>query len=138
MNRLKERFRRFMIGRYGLDQLGSFLNTVVLVLIILSIFFRRGLLSILLNTLVIVLLILLYARVFSKNFNRRYKENEAFMRLRFRVSESWKKWKFKWEESRKYRIFRCPNCRQKVRIPRGHGKVSIHCPKCGTDFIKRS
>ncbi len=85
-----------------------------------------------------IVLIILYARMFSKNINKRYQENEAFLRRQFYVSEWWKKWKFRFQESRKYHIYRCPNCKQKVRVPRGRGRISIHCPKCGTDFIKKS
>ena len=35
-------------------------------------------------------------------------------------------------------LYRCPSCGQKVRVPRGKGRISIHCPKCQRDFIKRT
>mgnify|MGYP007042473262 FL=1 len=47
-----------------------------------------------------IVLIILYARMFSKNINKRYQENEAFLRRQFYVSEWWKKWKFRYQESR--------------------------------------
>ena len=37
-----------------------------------------------------------------------------------------------------YRYFKCPHCRQSIRVPRGRGRISITCPKCGTSFIKKS
>ena len=86
----------------------------------------------------LAVIILLYFRMFSRNVNRRWQENQAYLRMQFYVSEYFKKLRFRFSEGRKYRIFKCPSCGQKVRIPRGHGRVSIHCPKCGTDFIKRS
>ena len=42
------------------------------------------------------------------------------------------------EERRKYKVFICPTCKQKLRVPRGKGKISISCPKCGTSFIKKT
>ena len=39
---------------------------------------------------------------------------------------------------KEHRIFRCPNCDQRVRVPRGRGKIEITCPRCGHKFIKRS
>ena len=36
------------------------------------------------------------------------------------------------------RYFRCPNCKQKVRVPKGKGTIEIRCPKCNTKFIKRT
>lgn len=138
MNRIREKFQRFMIGRYGMDQLGQFMMTVVLVLIVINVFIRAYLPSMILDTLELAGLIAMYFRMFSKNIGKRYQENQAYMGMRFYVTEYWRKLKFRFTEGRKYHIFKCPSCKQKIRIPRGHGKVSIHCPKCGNDFIKKT
>ena len=138
MNRVREKFQRFMIGRYGMDQLGQFMVWAVLVLIVINLFVRASLPSTILDTLELVGLITMYFRMFSKNVGKRYQENQVFLRMRFYVTEYWRKVKFSFTQGRKYRIFKCPNCGQKIRIPRGHGKVSIHCPKCKTDFIKKT
>ena len=138
MNRFREKLQRFMIGRYGMDQLGRFLFKVLCVLVVLNVFVRFGVLALAVNVLELAVIVLLYFRMFSKNVNRRWQENQAYLRMQFYVSEYFKRLRFRFTEGRKYRIFPCPGCGQKVRIPRGHGKVSIHCPKCGTDFIKKS
>ena len=83
-------------------------------------------------------IVFLYFRMFSRNISKRYQENQAFLRMTFRVREPLKKWQFRFRESRQYHIYKCPSCGQKIRIPRGRDRVSIHCPKCGTDFIKKS
>ena len=41
-------------------------------------------------------------------------------------------------QSKTHRFFRCPKCRQTVRVPRGKGKIRITCPKCGEVFVKKS
>ena len=138
MNRFREKLQRFMIGRYGMDQLGRLLFKVLCVLVVLNLFVRFGVLALAVNVLELAVIVLLYFRMFSKNVNRRWQENQAYLRMQFYVSEYFKRLRFRFTEGRKYRIFKCPGCGQKVRIPRGHGKVSIHCPKCGTDFIKKS
>ena len=138
MNRFREKLQRFMIGRYGMDQLGRVLFKVLCVLVVLNLFVRFGPMALAVNVLELAVILLLYFRMFSKNVNRRWQENQAYLRMQFYVSEYFKKLRFRFTEGRKYRIFKCPGCGQKVRIPRGHGKVSIHCPKCGADFIKRS
>ena len=134
LKRWREKFLRFMVGRYGMDQLNQFLTYVILVLLIANIFFH----SVILDLAVLVLIVILYLRMFSKNINRRWQENQRYLSWQFKVSQWMQKWKFRFTEGRKYKIFKCPQCGQKVRIPRGHGKVSIHCPKCGNDFIKRT
>ena len=95
LNRLRQQFQRFMIGRYGMDQFGRFLSGVLLALIIFNLLIPAALPSRILWALEWIVLIILYARMFSKNINKRYQENEAFLRRQFYVSEWWKKWKFR-------------------------------------------
>lgn len=134
MERLREKFRHFMTGRYGMDQLGQFLSGLLFVVILLNLFTR----SRLLEFVALAGLFYLYFRMFSKNIGKRYQENQAFLTLRFRITEKFRQWKLKANDQKTHHIYKCPNCKQKIRIPKGHGKVSIHCPKCGTDFIRKS
>ncbi len=138
MQTLKEKFQRFMIGRYGADQLGRFLSLTVVILAAVSFFIRSYWLGSLIRSVLLVLLAILYFRIFSKNITRRSQENNAYLRLHFHAAERLKKWRFQLDERRKYKIFSCPECGQKIRIPRNHGRVSIHCPKCSHDFIRNT
>lgn len=42
------------------------------------------------------------------------------------------------EEEKKYKVFECPNCKTKLRVPRGKGKVRITCRNCGEKFEGRT
>ena len=39
-----------------------------------------------------------------------------------------------------HRVYICPNksCGQKIRVPKGKGKIEITCPKCGTEVCKEN
>ena len=65
-----ERFKRFMYGRYGIDQFSKFLLVVSIVLLFISTIFRNGLLYLL----ALAIMIYLYIRCFSKNYEKRYAE----------------------------------------------------------------
>lgn len=134
MNQFRERLARFMSGRYGTDKLGRFLLGAAMVLLIAGVFIR----GIWVDGIVLALLILSYFRMFSKNIGKRFAENQKFERISFHFTETFRKWSFKLHQAREYHIYKCPNCKQKIRVPRGKGKISIHCPKCSTDFIKKS
>lgn len=134
MSQFRERFSRFMIGRYGADKLSRFLIGFTFALIIAGIFIR----SYWVDIAALFLMVLSYFRMFSRNIGKRFEENQKFERISFRVTEFFKKWRFKFQQMRQYHIYKCPSCGQKIRIPRGKGKVSVHCPKCSTDFIKKS
>ncbi len=84
MNNLKDKFRRFMVGRYGTDELNRFILTVVLAMVICNLFIRSGPLI----WAELLLLLLSYIRMFSKNTGARFKENQGFLNLRFRAQEN--------------------------------------------------
>lgn len=134
MGKFREKLRQFMIGRYGMDQMNQFLMYAVLILILINIFARSRILELL----DVAGLVYMYFRMLSRNVGRRYRENQAFIRHTFKVKERMNQLKFWTGEGRKFHIYKCPVCGQKVRVPRGRGKISIHCPKCGTDFVKKS
>lgn len=131
---LKEKFTHFMQGRNGFDQLTQFLNMVVLIIFIISLFTKWAPLY----YLAIALLIYMYFRVFSKNTPKRYEENQKFCNLRYDAAIKWNNMKKEWEQRKIYRFYRCPICNQKVRVPKGRGKICITCPKCRAEFVKKS
>ena len=77
LNRLRDKFQRFMIGRYGMDQLGQFMVSAVLVVIVVNLFVRAALPSMILNMLELAGLFAMYFRMFSKNVGQRYQENQT-------------------------------------------------------------
>ena len=131
---MKERMQRFMAGRYGNDQLNQFIFIVAIISRVLEIITRQSLCY----TLTLVLLILAYVRVFSRNINKRYEENMKFLQKKDAILNKFRKQKYYAAQRRNFHIYTCPQCKQKIRIPKGKGKISITCPKCRTSFIKKS
>lgn len=43
-----------------------------------------------------------------------------------------------WAEIRKYKYLICPQCAQRLRVPRGMGKLRVTCTRCGNRFETRS
>lgn len=126
-------FQRFMSGRYGNDSLNVFLCICSLVLLVLGMF-----LSGILYYVGIALLIWSYYRMLSRNTQKRYAENLKYLSLKNRASAWASQRRVRFAQRGVYRYFRCPCCRQEIRIPKGRGRVSITCPKCKTQFIKKS
>lgn len=130
---MREKFYRFMQGRYGNDQFNHFLMILSLAVMILSILWKPQLYLI-----AIALLAWGYYRMFSKKVYSRAVENQKYLSVREKVLGRLRREKNLLEQRKTYHIYKCPGCGQKVRIPRGKGRVEVHCPKCGKDFIKRS
>lgn len=133
--RFGDSVRKFMYGRYGSDQL----NIVILITAIaisltnslLSLIFRNffvymRIINPVLYLLMLALLGLGIFRMLSRNIYARQKENRKFRQILTCLKD------------RKNRYYRCPKCKQIVRVPRGRGKINITCPKCGERFIRKS
>ncbi len=131
---MRERLMRFMAGRYGPDQLSKFLNVLVMVLLIVSMFTRLGILY----WFALALLIYCYFRIFSRNHQRRYAENARYLKMTAKFRNSFQVWQRDAKTRKTHHIYRCPSCRQKIRVPKGKGKIAIRCPKCSIEFIKKS
>lgn len=123
-----------MIGRYGVDQFNRFLLGLSVVLLLLSSIFGRGFLYFT----SILVLIFSYYRIFSKNFSQRTKENNTYLYYNDKLVGLFKRGKNNTSQRINYHLYKCPKCKQKIRIPRGKGKIVITCPKCGTEFMKKS
>lgn len=131
---MRDKIYRFMQGRYGTDDFYKFLFWVALIGIVINWFFKSQLLSF------AVTLILVYAmyRVLSKNHSARYAENQRYLQVTAKIRYWFEQQKKLMEERKYHHIYTCPKCRQKIRIPKGKGKIMIRCPKCHHEFQKRS
>ena len=131
---MRDKIYRFMQGRYGTDDFYKFLFWVALIGIVINWFFKSQVLSF------AVTLILVYAmyRVLSKNHSARYAENQRYLQATAKIRYWFDQQKKLMEERKYHHIYTCPKCRQKIRIPKGKGKIMIRCPKCHHEFQKRS
>lgn len=135
---MKEKLVRFMQGRYGVDTFSKFLLVLGLVVVLLSSFFAGKTVGTICYVLGWVLIIYCYFRMFSKNVTKRYAENQSFMARTYKIRCFFQRQKNLFKQRKAYHIYKCPGCGQKIRIPRGKGKIEVRCPKCSNTFIKKS
>ncbi|NLL76846.1 MAG: hypothetical protein GX235_06325 [Clostridiales bacterium] len=134
---MRENLMRFMQGRYGSygpDSLNRFLLAGALVAMIVSLFTRWNFLY----GIALVILIYSYFRMLSRNYTRRYAENQMFLKYTAGIRGFIMKQKNVMNQRKTHHIYKCPGCKQKIRVPKGKGKIAIRCPKCSTEFIKKS
>ena len=129
-----QKLREFMYGRYGTDQLSFALIGGGFAFYVLYVFTRSRLLYLV----SLVLYGIAVFRTLSKNHTKRRIENQKFMNLWYKLKNKWVGIRADFEERKTYKHFKCPRCGQKIRIPRGRGKVEICCPKCSNKFIKKA
>ena len=126
MGKFSSRVRRFMEGRYGTDKLNIFLLRTAFVLMLVDLFMPLGTLKLIFWLLPMALMTVSILRSLSRNIYRRYEENRKYLQLMDMAKD------------RHHRYYNCPKCRQRVRVPRGKGKISITCPKCRERFVKKT
>ncbi len=134
---MKQRLQRFMQGRYGADQLSRALIYLVLLLFIIPIF-TRGWVDVICTGLGWLGWIFVMYRMFSKNYSKRWAENQKYLSFVNRIKGNFYRQKSYAQQRKTHHIYKCPGCGQKIRIPKGKGKIEIRCPKCRTTFVKRS
>lgn len=153
---MREKLARFMYGRYGADNLNNMLFYLALLLCFTEVFIN----SRALNLAVWICLFLSLYRSFSRDYAKRSLENQKFLQLLDRFpswfprfnnrSMGYSQGSYGYGYDQGYarprkaardktkKIYKCPSCKQKVRVPKGKGKIMITCPKCHTEFQKRT
>ena len=130
---MREKLMRFMQGRYGIDQLNSFLMIVCVICFIVNMFIG----SIVLTFIAYGTWLFVIFRMFSKNIYARNRENDKYLNF-FSPLSRWLKLKLMSKQDPSNKYFSCPKCKQMVRVPKGHGTVVVTCPNCQNKFEKRT
>ena len=130
---MRNAIQRFMYGRYGNDQFGHFLIGLGLVLILLEALTGFGLLTLLADVAVFYALF----RMLSRNTYKRREENAKFLK-KANPAIKWLRLQQTIRKDKDHRYFKCPNCAQYLRVPRGKGKITVTCRSCGASFQEKS
>lgn len=134
MLEMKERLRRLMQGRYGVDELSKMMVYASFVVMLVGSFAKNPYI----NLAGFMIIIYSYSRIFSKNQRLRSAQNLKYMQVRDRFLRKISNQIQIMKLSKTYRVYSCPGCKQLVRVPKGKGRIEIKCPKCGTSFSKNS
>lgn len=123
-----------MQGRYGLDTLGNFLLWTGMLLIVINLFAR----NVIVELLVWMLVIYTYIRILSRNYEKRNAENVWFLDHTQGLRDRYRRFMAHARIRKTHHIYTCPGCGQKIKVPKGKGKIAITCPKCRIEFTKKS
>ncbi len=134
-----------MAGRHGGDSFSVAQLVLYCILLLLSSIFRNSVLFIL----ALVVLVWCIWRMLSRSQEQRWKENEWFLgwwrpiwngmrgiSSRFHSAQDYATMKAR--DRNVYRYYKCPKCKNKLRVPKGKGTIAITCPVCHTEFTKRT
>ncbi|WP_156700268.1 hypothetical protein [Peptoniphilus gorbachii] len=130
----KDKMRKFMIGRYGQDELGKFILSLALILLIINLFVKTAALS----AAALVLIIYSYYRIFSRDVRARYAENKKFLSTVDPLRRKFFSSKNKYDNRKVYKYIKCPKCKFEMKVPKNKGKIRVTCKKCGEKFIVKS
>ncbi len=138
----------FLKGTYGVD----FLTLILLLLgSILNLFHFTSIIGIIITLYAIyrpfskkiykrrneLNIFILYSNKFLSRFNKSLPTNLPVYDLN-NLSYILNTVKYKINEYGKFKIVKCPNCKQKLRLPRGKGNLIVTCKKCGRKFDLRT
>lgn len=131
------KFQRFMVGRYGPDQLYKGLLWIYLAALFITAIigrFTNRWVYYVLSLLCLGILIFAMVRVFSKNIEKRRAENLKWLKFENAVKKKFRLLKDRWK-FRKTHVFRkCPKCKAVLRLKRKKGTHSLVCPHCKESF----
>lgn len=121
---------KFMYGRNGADDLSRALLLLSIIVLLPSSFIKNNI-RIVFLVLFWIIVIYSYYRMFSKKLYDRKKENDWYVGKINYI-------KLRFSQRKNYRFFDCPKCKTHLRVPKGVGKITITCNKCGYQFDKKA
>lgn len=130
-------FKDFLRGIYGFDGLSCGLVFLGILINLVTAFAPYEAMQ-KWNIISFIPLLICIFRFFSHNHEKRTRENMRFIQMMHTLFDYFDKRGQKKEQSRIFKFFKCNACGQKIRVPRGKGKIEITCPKCGNKFIKKT
>ena len=130
----QRRLMEWLRGRQGPDDLAVFSMNLAIVVVIVNLFARVSWLG----WVALALIVYSMFRIQSKNLGARARENEAFLKALGPARPWVQNPRAAWTELRTYKHVKCASCKQRVRVPRGKGKLRVTCPRCKTKFEVRS
>ncbi|MGI6755115.1 MAG: BRcat domain-containing protein [Atopobiaceae bacterium] len=130
MDNQGDKITEWLRDRNGVDVISNISVAVAILVIVINLFVHASTLSL------VAIALLLYAgfRISSRNVNARREEVEHLMVILGPAAAWVKDPKAAMKEAKEYRHLSCPTCGQRVRVPRGKGKVRVTCPKCKNKF----
>lgn len=136
--RLSCAMARFMYGRNGSDQLNmALLAAYLLIWLLQALFGRSFAVRTALETLALAVAAIVVFRTFSRNLEKRRRENARFLDwwrpVKNRVALARRQ-----RRDKDHKYFTCKNCNAVCRVPAGKGRVEVTCPKCGQKIIGKS
>ena len=123
MNKVINKIKKIIYGRYGVDQLYSFLLILCLIIVIINTFIN----SIILRIIELVIFFYCIYRVFSKNKYKRSKENKKYLEIKSKIEKNINYQKKKYKDRNTHMYKKCPKCRQKIRLPLKKFKNLLKC-----------
>lgn len=126
--------KKFMVGRYGSDQLSIFLVVLSLILTIIG---RLAGISLIISLSYVPLFFAVY-RMFSKDVQKRSMENYKFAIFMSPIYSKFKKYQKRAKDTKTHKYFKCNSCKTTLRVPKGKGKIMITCPRCKTKAAKKT
>lgn len=126
------------VGRNGMDQLNTAVISIGALSWVIALLVPGAGLKKLLRYVFVLAAGLCFYRAWSRNLDQRYAENQKFLAKTSELRGSRESWQNKAEQRREYKVFKCPSCGVKLRVPRGKGKILVNCRQCGASFEEKS
>ena len=134
LEKIKAGLVKFMAGRRGADELSLAMLIGGALLSLLGTVLHMPVLSLLSMAIYIFTLF----RMFSRNIEKRYAENAAFLKLWNGMTSGIRQFFNRLKNMKKYKYFKCPECKSRLRLPRGVGEVTVTCGKCHHAFKQKA